>query len=90
MKPDDEMRHARRDRAWLRQYFWRAATICRRNGLQRTAVIIAGSIDALANSLAPPGPPSHARPERRAHATPLSPRCAHRASSKDGGRGAPN
>jgi hypothetical protein len=48
MISDDE---TERDQIRRPQYFWRAAGICRRNGLRRSAVIIAANIDALAKSL---------------------------------------
>jgi hypothetical protein len=50
---DDEPGHAKGDPIELRQYLWRATSICRRNGLERSAVVIAGNIDARASALAP-------------------------------------
>jgi hypothetical protein len=49
---DDEPANAKRDPIELRRYLWRAASICHRNGLERSAVVIAGNIDALASALA--------------------------------------
>jgi hypothetical protein len=48
---DDELSKARRDLILARRYFWRAAAICRRKGMKRAAVAIAGNIDTLADSL---------------------------------------
>ena len=48
---DDELTKAKRDPVLLRCYLWRAASICRRNGLKLSAVIIAGNIGVLANAL---------------------------------------
>jgi hypothetical protein len=47
MISDDE---TKRDQIRRREYFWRAASICRRHGLKRSAVVIAANIDALAKS----------------------------------------
>jgi hypothetical protein len=49
---DDEPAKAKRDPILLRRYLWRVASVCRRNGLKRSAVVIAGNIDALASALA--------------------------------------
>ncbi len=43
----------------LRKYFWRAATICRRHGLKRSAVVIADNIEALTDAMIKR---SHTRP----------------------------
>jgi hypothetical protein len=48
---DDELAKARREPIELRRYLWRAASVCRRNGLNRSAVVIAGNIGVLANAL---------------------------------------
>jgi hypothetical protein len=49
---DDEPANAKGEPVELRRYLWRAAGICRRNGLDRSAVVIADNIDALTSALA--------------------------------------
>ena len=48
---DEELAEAKRDPRLLRQFFWRAASNCRRNGFKRSAVIIANNIDVLADCI---------------------------------------
>jgi hypothetical protein len=49
---DDQFAQARRDPILLRQYFWRAATICRRKGLRHSALTIANNMQEMADALA--------------------------------------
>jgi hypothetical protein len=51
---DDELALSRRDPVRLRQYLWRAATVCKRKGLRYSAITIVNNIDELAKALARP------------------------------------
>ena len=56
----EELTGAKRDPQLLRQFFWRAASNCRRNGFKRSAVIIASNIDVLADCLTQKSVPTKA------------------------------
>jgi hypothetical protein len=51
---NDELTQPRRDPIRLRQYLWRAATVCRRKGLRYSAITIVNNMDELVNALARP------------------------------------
>lgn len=48
----NRVKYPERDPVQLRCNLWRAANMCRRSGLKRAAVIIAGNLHVLADSLA--------------------------------------